>query len=164
LEYSRSQIGGNSGRRVLEICTCGHPIVEHFGGICRVNNSNCNCRLGRPIFVVVNPESFYKPHTSVGLGHALIQGVLHHQGGLEGIELSTSDIGRNPECYRCRRYTVQLMPILVNRHSVQAVSDVSKGKMTRLWCNSCCELEGMEFIPYVHYAIEAALRRRIARN
>ena len=142
------------------ICTCGHPSGNHYGGGCQVNRSFCNCRKLHPLFKVADDKSFYKPHTSIGLGHALIHGVLDHEDGPESIELSDYDIGKSPECYRCRKVTRLLMPVLMNVHSVRPVTDVSKGKMTRLWCESCCNLEDVEYFPVVAEVMESAWQRR----
>ncbi len=152
--------GNNHRTSPGEICPCGHPLSGHRGGYCQVSVLTCHCLHGQPLFVVTNADSFRLPHTSVGIGHALIQGVLNHTHGLEGISLSSGYLGRDPECYRCRRRTSALMPVLVNTHSIKAVTDVAKGKMTRLWCFDCCDLEGVTFVPYVAFAIEHARRAR----
>lgn len=150
--------------RIYEICPCGHPIHEHGIQRCMVGNNTCNCRHARPLFAVTNYTSFLGPHYSAGIGHALMQGVLTHPEGLDGISLSSRDLGKNPECYRCMLPTTVLMPILVNRNSVKAVTDLSRARMTRLWCEGCCELEEIEFIPYVAYAINLAWNRRHRRS
>ena len=150
--------------QTIEICSCGHPIGEHGTPRCRVDRSNCNCIKFHSLFVVRDAESFYRPHTSTGVGHALIQGLVNCGAPLEWIELSERDLGKQPECYRCGRCTHALMPILMDRHSSRAVTEVSKGRMTRLWCNKCCDREGIEFFPEVAIIINSALERRQTRG
>jgi hypothetical protein len=158
----------NAGNPVFNlhtfICTCGHPSGKHFGGKCKANRSFCNCRKVHPLFAVANDKSFYKTHTSIGLGHALIHGVLDHEDGPESIELSDYDIGKNPECYRCGFFTRLLMPVLMRVNSSWPAPDVSKGKMTRLWCESCFRREDVVYSPVVADIIEAAWHRRRGRR
>jgi hypothetical protein len=138
----------------VEICSCGHALRAHTLSTCEGSQGTCHCKKIHRLFVVESANSFCKPHTSVGIGHALIQGVLGHPEESGVIDLSHKDLGRNPECYRCRRPTTNLMPLLVNRHSLNAVKDVSKGRMTRLWCDICCELEEISFLPHVANVID----------
>jgi hypothetical protein len=145
---------------VVEICSCGHPLRNHTMSTCEGSRGTCQCRKLHPLLVVKNAESFRKAHTSVGVGHALIQGLLDYPGGLDQIGLSKRDLGRNPECYRCGVSTPNLMPILVNRHSTMAVHEVSRGRMTRLWCDKCCEREDIEFLPHLANVIKFGLIRR----
>ena len=149
---------------VVEICSCGHALRAHTLNTCEGSQGTCHCRKLHRLLVVESAASFSKPHSSVGIGHALIQGVLGHPEGSEAIHLSPRDLGRNPECYRCRRLTTNLMPILVNRHSLNAVKDVSKGRMTRLWCDICCELEEIPFLPYVADVIDRGWKSVHKRN
>jgi len=145
--------------RHIEICACGHPSGEHAWEGCRVDRSNCNCKKIRGLFVVKNAASFYQPHVSTGVGHALIQGLMKCDESVESIQLCGRDLGKLPECYRCRRFTSSLTPVLVNRHSMKAVSEVSQGRMTRLWCDRCCELEEIDFFPHVAIVIRLAWER-----
>ncbi len=147
-------------KSLVHICACGHPAGSHTDRACLVNRSVCNCRKFHSLFKVEDERSFLKPHTSIGMGHALIQGVLSHLEGIESIHLSDVGLGKSPECYRCRKVTRLLMPVLMNVHSVRPVTDVSKGKMTRLWCESCCNLEDVEYFPVVAEVMESAWQRR----
>lgn len=147
-------------RDFIDICTCGHTPKSHTPGTCEGSLGTCNCNKIYPFLRVTNAQSFCRPHVSTGEGHALIQGVINHPEGFSGIDLSHSSLGKNPECYRCRKYTSKLMPVLVNRHSMKAVKEVSRGRMTRLWCQGCCELEEVEFVADVAVVIQEAIRRR----
>ena len=146
--------------RPIQICTCGHPSREHEARGCRFDKSNCNCIKFHSLFLVKNTECFYKTHMSTGIGHALIQALLNCKHDIESIELSDRDYGKQPECYRCGRFVSSLMPMLMDRHSSRAVTDVSKGRMTRLWCKDCCDREGIEFFPHVAIMISNAWQRR----
>ena len=148
----------------IEICTCGHPIGEHGRVSCRVDRSNCNCMRFRSLFVVRDAKSFYRSHTSTGVGHALIQGLVNCRAPLESIELSERDLGKQPECYRCGMPTRLLMPVLMTVHGSRPALDVSKGKMTRLWCESCCRFEDIIYTPVVAEVIESAWHRRRANR
>jgi hypothetical protein len=148
----------------FEICSCGHPYSEHGWGDCRLERSNCNCRKFRSFLSVQNKASFLRPHISTGIGHALIQALIHCEDDVETIDLSDRDLGVRPECYRCSSYTNRLMPILMDRHSSRAVKEVSKGKMTRMWCDSCCNREDIEFFPGVAIVIGMAWDRRRIRK
>ena len=150
--------------RPIQICTCGHPGREHEKRGCRVDRSNCNCTKIHSLFVVRNTESFYKPHISTGIGHALIQALLSSNDDVESVELSDRDLGKQPECHRCGRFTSSLMPILMDRYGSRAVTEVSMGRMTRLWCPDCCEREGIEFYPGVAVIIKLAWDRRQSRK
>ena len=154
------QSGNLALKSLVHICACGHPAGSHTDRACLVNRSFCNCRKFHSLFKVEDERSFLKPHTSIGMGHALIQGVLSHLEGIESIHLSDVGLGKSPECYRCRKVTRLLMPVLMNVHSVRPVTDVSKGKMTRLWCESCCNLEDVEYFPVVAEVMESAWQRR----
>lgn len=143
-----------------DICVCGHPVKSHTLGPCEGSLGTCNCKKIWQIFSVLDPQSFSRPHLGIGEGHALIQGVLNYPEGYEGILLSNVGLGKSPECYRCMQRTNLLMPVLVNRHSVKAVTQVARGRMTRLWCHKCCDLEELDFVPYVAYAIDLAWKKR----
>jgi hypothetical protein len=144
---------------LVEICCCGHALKSHTLSACEGSRGTCRCMKIHPLLAVENASSFSNPHSSVGVGHALIQGILSHPAGAAEIQLSKRDLGKRPECYRCGRLTHALMPVLVNRHSVKAVSDVSRGRMTRLWCSECCELEEVPYSPILSEVIRAALNR-----
>ena len=148
----------------FEICSCGHPYSEHGSGVCRLERSNCNCRKFHSLFTVQNRASFYQPHVSTGTGHALIQALLNCDDDMTSINLSDRGLGVRPECYRCGSFTNHLMPILMDRHSSRAVNEVSKGRMTRMWCIACCDREGIVFFPGVAIVIGEAWHRRRLRK
>ena len=149
------------GLSLADVCVCGHPTRSHDYISCEGSSGTCRCKKIWPLFRVTNPRSFLRPHSGIGEKHALVQGVINHLDGLDGIFMANSALGKNPACYRCGRFTSDLMPILVNRHSMNAVQEVSKGKMSRLWCFGCCDLEAVEFSPHVAIAIESAQKIRI---
>jgi len=144
--------------KLADICVCGHPTRGHDYISCEGSSGTCRCKKIWPLFRVTSPQSFLRPHTGIGENHALIQGVINHAEGLDGIFMANSELGRNPACYRCGISTKRLMPILVNRHSMKAVKEVAMGRMTRLWCDRCCELEEVAFVTDVAWAIFSAFK------
>jgi hypothetical protein len=139
------------GSKVGEVCVCGHPMyVHHANGKCEITRLNCLCSRASALLVTNNLESFMHEHIRGSMGHALMRGVV------DAYSETTLALGPGAQefrCYRCKRLSWELAPLLMDTHSKQITDNPEQGRMSRLWCRECIETSGRDYPPYLGFLI-----------
>lgn len=141
-----------------EVCVCGHPaIVHHPNGKCELSRSNCMCNRISVLLVTSKIESFQHEHGRESIGHALMQGAVE---AFDETTISRGPSAHELRCFKCKRLTWELAPVLMDTHSRHISDNPEQGRMSRLWCGTCLSESGRDFPPYLGYLIYRELHKR----
>jgi len=147
-----------AGLKTGEVCVCGHPAISHHAnGKCEMSRANCMCSRASVLLVTSKIQAFHYEHQRGLMGHALMLGVLESS--------SETTIARGPgaeefRCYKCKRLTWELAPVLMDTHSKNISDNPEQGRMSRLWCGNCLTGTGRDYPPYLAHLIYREVYQR----